>query len=333
MEVVFFPLLDLPTIEMIGIMGLFLAVRNHTTIALIESQYGISLDLRMARRCVKHSLEHSGREKGKTMGKGRGKMAADLDIALLDRPEISQFIFYPRRDPQPEDDIALYPVEVEHGVSVVCRFYPAVRGIATILYFHGNGETAGDYDLVSSLYTSLGINLFVADYRGYGLSSGEPTIGHILQDAHPISNRLREVLRQGGYAEAIFVMGRSLGSAPAIELAFRSQDALKGLIVESGFSDAFRLLGYIGLPITIPQQRKEGFPNGERMRSIRIPTLLIHGAEDQLIPLREAEELLQLCVAEEKRLVVIPQADHNTLMMVGRDRYLQAIEGFIKSNA
>jgi uncharacterized protein len=267
------------------------------------------------------------------MGKGRGRIAADLDLSLLDRPEISQFIFYPRRDPQPDDTIALYPIEVEHGVSIVCRFYPAARGIATILYFHGNGETAGDYDLVSSLYTSLGINLFVADYRGYGLSSGEPTISHILQDAHPIYDRLKEVLQERGHGGALFVMGRSLGSAPAIELAFRLQDAVKGLIIESGFSDAFRLLGYIGLPITVPQQRLVGFPNGMRMRSMRIPTLLIHGAEDHLIPLREAEELLQLCAAEEKRLVVIPRADHNTLMMVGRERYFQAIEEFIKGNA
>jgi alpha-beta hydrolase superfamily lysophospholipase len=259
-------------------------------------------------------------------------MPADFDMSLLDRPEISQFIFYPRHDPLPQDDISLYPVEVEEGVSIVCRFYPASRGIATILYFHGNGETAGDYDLVSSLYTSLGINLFVADYRGYGLSSGEPTITNILQDSHPIYERLREVLRQEGHAKAIFVMGRSLGSAPAIEVAFRSPEAPWGLIVESGFSDALRLLRYLGLPVTMPAHYKQGSPNGVKMRSIRIPTLLIHGAEDHLIPLSEATELLRLCAAEEKRLVVIPQADHNTLMMVGRDRYFQAIEEFIKGN-
>jgi alpha-beta hydrolase superfamily lysophospholipase len=256
-----------------------------------------------------------------------------VDISLFDRPGVSQFIFYPRRDPPPQDDRALYPVEVGEGIAVVCRFYPAPAGIATILYFHGNGETAGDYDLVSSLYTALEINLFVADYRGYGLSTGEPTISHILHDAHPVFQRLREVLGEGGYSEAIFVMGRSLGSAPAIEVAFQSQDALQGLIVESGFSDAFRLLSYIGLPIQVPPQQGEGFPNGHKMRSIRIPTLLIHAAEDHLIPLPEAEELLRLSAAEEKRLVVIPRADHNTLMMVGRDRYFQEIEGFIKRHA
>jgi alpha-beta hydrolase superfamily lysophospholipase len=252
------------------------------------------------------------------------------DFSLFDRPEVSHFIFYPRRDPPPQDDIALYPVEVGGGVSVVCRFYPAPEGAATILYFHGNGETAGDYDLVSSLYTARGINLFVADYRGYGLSTGEPTISHILSDAHPVFKRLREVLEEGGYPGAVFVMGRSLGSAPAIELAFQSQNTLRGLIVESGFSDAFRLLSYIGLPLKIPAQREEDSPNGYKMRSIRIPTLLIHAAEDHLIPLHEAEELLRLSAAEEKRLVVIPRADHNTLMMAGRERYFQEIEAFIR---
>jgi alpha-beta hydrolase superfamily lysophospholipase len=252
------------------------------------------------------------------------------DLSPFDRPEVSQFIFYPRRDHAPQDGITLHPVEVEEGATVVCRFYPAPEGIATILYFHGNGETAGDYDLVSSLYTALGINLFVADYRGYGLSNGEPTIRHILDDAHPIFERLREVLKQGGYSEAVFVMGRSLGSAPAIEVAFQSHNALRGLIVESGFSDAFRLLSYIGLPLKLPQQYEEDFPNGYKMGSIRIPTLLIHAAEDHLIPLREAEELLRLSAAEEKRLVVIPRADHNTLMMVGRERYFQEIEAFIR---
>ena len=127
-------------------------------------------------------------------------------------------------------------------------------------------------------------------------------------------------------------MGRSLGSAPAIEVAFRSQDAMRGVIVESGFSDAFRLLSYTGLPLKIPKPHRDGFPNGEKMRSIHIPTLLIHAADDHLIPLSEGEELLRLCDAEAKRLVVITRADHNTLMMVGREQYFRAIEEFIISN-
>ncbi|MBW2038816.1 MAG: alpha/beta hydrolase [Deltaproteobacteria bacterium] len=257
-------------------------------------------------------------------------MKEGFELSLLDLPEVSRFIFYPRKDPPPAGDIAVYPVEVGEGIFIVCRFYPAAEGVATILYFHGNGETAGDYDLISPLYTDQGINLFVADYRGYGLSTGEPSIRHIFQDAHPIFQRLKEALQERGHPGVIFVMGRSLGSGPAIEVAFHYQDELKGLIVESGFSDAFRLLSYIGLPLKVPPRQQSGFPNGEKMRSIHLPTLLIHAAEDHLIPLREAEDLYSLCAAEDKRLVVIPRADHNSLMMVGRDRYFQAIREFIK---
>jgi len=47
------------------------------------------------------------------MGKERDTTAADFDISLLDCPEVSRYIFYPRQDPLPQDDITLYPVEVE----------------------------------------------------------------------------------------------------------------------------------------------------------------------------------------------------------------------------
>jgi alpha-beta hydrolase superfamily lysophospholipase len=258
-------------------------------------------------------------------------MAEEFELSFLDRPEISQFIFYPRKDPPPTEDTIIYAIELDEGVRVACRFYTAARAVATILYFHGNGETAGDYDLISSLYTSRGMNLFVADYRGYGLSTGEPSIRAMLQDAHPIFQVLKETLLKGGHPGAVFVMGRSLGSAPAIEVAFHYQDELKGLIVESGFSDAFRLLSYIGIPVRRPPNHQMGIPNGVKMCSIYLPALLIHAAEDHIIPLGEAEELYRLCPAESKRLVIIPHADHNNLLMVGRDRYFQAIQEFIKT--
>lgn len=154
---------------------------------------------------------------------------------------------------------------------------------------------------------------------------------HILRDAHPLFQKLKEILQERGPFKPIVVMGRSLGSGPAIEVAFHYQDELKGLIVESGFSDALRLLTFIGLPIRVPPRQQTGFPNGEKMRSIRLPTLFIHAAEDHLIPPSEAEELYSLCAADDKRLVVVPRADHNNLLMVGRDRYFQAIQEFIRS--
>jgi len=259
-------------------------------------------------------------------------MESELMLSFFDAPEIAHVVFYPRRDSQPDPETAVYPVEVDDGIVIVCRFYAGGQQAPTILYFHGNGETAGDYDIISSLYTSRGINLFVADYRGYGLSTGTPAFRHMLADVHPLFRRLKEILRAGGYSDAVFVMGRSLGSGPAIEVAAHYESELQGLIIESGFCDAFRLLSYIGLPLESPPQYRGGFPNGVKMGAIHLPTLVIHAAEDHLIPLREAEELVQRCVAAEKRLVVIPGADHNNLMMIGRERYFQEIQQFVQDH-
>ncbi len=167
----------------------------------------------------------------------------DLDrgLELHDHPEILYRLFYPRREIAGDSEkpkIMNRFVEVARGVSIGCRFYPARSDGPNILYFHGNGETAPDYDYVAPVYAERGLNLFVADYRGYGMSGGSPTCTAMIKDAHPIFRDLVSFLHDEGFTGDLFVMGRSLGSAPAIELAYHYQGEFKGLIVESGFASA-----------------------------------------------------------------------------------------------
>src|SRR5208337_4035530 len=87
---------------------------------------------------------------------------------LLDRPEILERLFFPRRA-SAEELTSPYGVnhviEAAPGISIGCRFYPAGNRAPTILYFHGNGEIASDYGYTAPLYQERGVNLFVADYR------------------------------------------------------------------------------------------------------------------------------------------------------------------------
>lgn len=80
-----------------------------------------------------------------------------------------------------------------------------------------------------------GVNFLVADYRGYGLSGGVPTVSAMLGDSHHILDYARIRLEANGYGGPLVVMGRSLGSAPALELAAH-RDGIDGLIIESGFA-------------------------------------------------------------------------------------------------
>jgi alpha-beta hydrolase superfamily lysophospholipase len=71
------------------------------------------------------------------------------------------------------------------------------------------------------------------------------------------------------------------------------------------------------------------FPNLAKIRVIALPTLIIHAESDSLIPLSEARNLFENTAAKDKRLVIIPGADHNTLMLVGMDLYFEAIRDFV----
>ncbi len=255
-------------------------------------------------------------------------MSDQPDYSVLDRPEILRFIFYPRRDwTSPPAGVSDYLVPVEPGVAISCRFYPASPDAPCILYFHGNGEIACDHDWIAPLYNREGIGLFVADYRGYGRSDGTPTFSSMSADAHPIFEFFRDTMRSSGQSERLFLMGRSLGSHSAAELAFHYPEHLRGLIVESGSSNVARLARLFGLS-------SEGLANlGEalsrRIRSIKLPALIIHGERDSLIPLSEAVALHEEIGSSEKRLVIIPGADHNDIMLLGTEQYFSAIRDFV----
>src|SRR5512135_2563945 len=90
---------------------------------------------------------------------------------LLDQPEVSQLLFYPRRAYGLASALARpVGIEVEPGIVLGGQLYPATPDAPVILFFHGNGEIAEDYDDIAPMYAQLGITLLVMDYRGYGTS-------------------------------------------------------------------------------------------------------------------------------------------------------------------
>ena len=254
----------------------------------------------------------------------------DARYSVLDRPEILQFIFYPRKDvrrgPPNSTD---YSVPMGDGTLIGCRFYVYSHGSPSILLFHGNGEVVSDYDGISPIYNQTGLNLFVADYRGYGTSGGTPTFTSMVSDAHAVFKAFSDIRRNDHHTGDVFVMGRSLGSISAIELAFHYQEQMKGLIIESGFASILRLLNHIGFPAELLGINDITFPNTAKMRSITLPTLILHGEYDSLIPVAEARDLFENSAAESKRLVIINGADHNDIMLVGMERYFDAVREFV----
>ena len=255
------------------------------------------------------------------------------DHTLLDRPEVCRAIFHPRGEWGPSsgnDNVHMIPVESE--ISIGARFYLAGSSAANVLFFHGNGEIAADYEDVGPLYNRIGVNLLVADYRGYGLSGGVPTVSAMLRDSHHILDYARTWLDANGYTGPLVVMGRSLGSAPALELAAH-RDGIDGLIIESGFALTAPLLSLLGVDVArLGIDEVHGLHNTDKIAQYPGPTLIIHAQYDHIIPYSDGEALFAASGSANKKMLRIDGADHNDLFFVGMERYLEAVQGLVRGH-
>ncbi len=257
------------------------------------------------------------------------------DYMQLDQqPVLAQYLLFPRRDltpPPPGAFDLLVKVETDQDVEVACRFYLGQTDWPWMLYFHGNGEVASDYDYFCKMYHARKINLVVADYRGYGMSSGQPTFNFLAQDAHIVYRAVQDELLQRNYSPVSCVMGRSLGSLPALELAAHYQEELKGLVIESGFASVTRLISQWGFPIDFSALLLLERQCLDMIRTITLPALIIHGEQDSLVFPEEGRLVYDTLGSSRKQWLPIPGADHNDIMLINPQLYFQRIEDFVTS--
>jgi alpha-beta hydrolase superfamily lysophospholipase len=216
---------------------------------------------------------------------------------------------------------------VEQDVKIGSRLYLTTQSAPTILFFHGNGEIVADYHNLGSLYNQTGLNFWAVDYRGYGRSSGQPTCTTMMRDCHVIFDFVQNWLKEHSYSGALIVMGRSLGSASALELAANYQNQIDGLIIESGFAYTTPLLRLLGVNVdALGLTEEKGLQNLEHMRAYDNPTLIIHAERDHIIPFAEGQALYDACPAADKTLLNIPNANHNNIFQHGMSEYLAAVK-------
>ena len=253
------------------------------------------------------------------------------DYALLDNSDTLMYIFYPRKysTPCPEHAFDL-AIPVGSQISITCRFYEGDRRWPWILYFHGNGEVVSEYDVIAPLYHRNALNLAVADYRGYGTSGGVPTLTDLIRDAHTLFKGMKEELSRRGARQDLWVMGRSLGSISALELAYSYPDQLRGLIIESGFPSVVSIIEHLGIPAEGVDLRAIHQECLKRIETISLPALIIHGERDTLVPLPEARTIHDHLGSPTKELLVIPAASHNDILYVGIEPYFDALQKFVE---
>jgi len=249
--------------------------------------------------------------------------------SIFDSQAFNANLFFPRQDPSPapansED----YYIDATKEVRIHARRHPNPNANLSMLFFHGNGEIVSDYDNLAGLFSGLGVELTIADFRGYGKSSGIPTLRAALEDSHKILGFLKD---KKLLKKKVCVMGRSLGSAPTIELCSKRSD-IQACILESGYADPIPLVERRGLKIdkTTPEENAV-FNNSQKISSVKCPTLIMHGEDDFLISPKEAKLNYENAGAKVKRLEILEGVGHNDMMMAPDHSYFTTLKDFIDS--
>jgi len=151
------------------------------------------------------------------------------------------FFFYPERELRHNPYLELFEHESFffsssdgrklHGLFIYTKEEPK----ATVVFFHGNAENLSTHLNATLWLVKAGYDVFIFDYRGYGLSEGTPT----LEGVHLDGLSAIEEAHRRGRSKRLIVFGQSLGASISVYCVAVSP--LKGsvelLILDSPFAD------------------------------------------------------------------------------------------------
>lgn len=210
------------------------------------------------------------------------------------------------------------------GTKLFGWYVEAAAASSVLLWCHGNaGNIINRLENLRGLYR-IGLSVFLFDYRGYGRSHGRPSEEGLYQDAmaaYDYVTRRRRIT-----PDRVVIFGRSLGAAVAGEVA--AQKAAASLILESCFPsiEAVAKHYYGGLPVH--WLLGASFRLIDRLPSLSLPKLFVHGDRDKIIPLSLGEQTFQASKPP-KELYVVKGADHNDVPFVGGRPYYSKLRDFI----
>lgn len=177
---------------------------------------------------------------------------------------------------------------------------------ATFIYFHGNGDNITAYGFLAEALAAQGYGLLAVSFRGYPGSTGTPTERGLMEDGLASFDWLSARSEN----RPIIILGRSLGSAVAINTAAQRDPAALVLISPYTSIMAIAQRAYWYLPVTA--LIKDRFRADLMIGRVAVPKLFLHGAVDSIIPLSSGEELFTLA-AEPKEFLVHQGIGHNDI--------------------
>jgi len=242
---------------------------------------------------------------------------------------INAFAFYPERVPANEPPVAIPGVQelfivAADGTRLHAFYLSYPDSKKVLLFLHGNAGNA-----YHRLSTALSLrrkrmNVLLIDYRGYGKSEGSPSEAGVYADGEAA---MRYLIEERKFSNRdIYVLGRSIGSTAATFIAEREQ--IGGLILISPLSSGREMARKMGLG-WFSRAVGDAFDNAGRASHIRIPTLILHGDRDQIVPISQGRQVFEALASRDKTFLTIKGAGHNNVAQVAGALFANRISEFV----
>ena len=220
--------------------------------------------------------------------------------------------YFPNTDFADAASVGLVSIEqvslkTSDGETLVAWYAEAEPGKPVILYFHGNAGSIGDRPGRITHYTNAGFGVLYVSYRGYGGSTGTPTEDGLVADGLAGYDWL---IARGVLADDIAVVGESLGSGVAVQVA--GKRSVAAMALEAPYSSITDVAAehYWWLPVRF--LLKDTFDSISRIGDLKIPILITHGTSDRVVPFEFGRRLYE-AASEPKRFRQVDGAGHDAI--------------------
>lgn len=199
-------------------------------------------------------------------------------------------------------------IETDDGELLHSWYCRADKPIASALYCHGNTGNLTNFADVMHHFVDAGISVLLFDYRGFGRSSGIPTLHGVVDDGIAAA-RFHEKIRPKNVPSILY--GYSIGGAIAAQVI--RHHSFDGFILQSTFTTLPDIAHAAFPKVPIHHIAGRVFDTLSVVRTLKVPLLILHGTDDETCPCWMAHKLHDASSAPHKRIYAVDGGRHKDL--------------------
>jgi fermentation-respiration switch protein FrsA (DUF1100 family) len=211
------------------------------------------------------------------------------------------------------------------GTQLHGWFIPAAKTaktLGTVVFSHGNTGALGYHIGFIDWMIDSGYNVMMYDYRGFGKSTGSPSRMGLISDvqaAFAYTSKRADV-----EGKRLFSFGHSLGGAKSIvALSSAAVPNLRGVMTEGTFASyqgmAFHVAGNFGRNMVTDELAPK-----DHVAKLPVPLLIIHGSDDEVVPLQQGRQLFAAAVPR-KTMFEVKGGHHGDSLSINQGAYRKKV--------